>query len=57
MTPNQLVQLSFAGGCSFAVLGALSYLARAPDISQLLISTAMFLNVAGAILSETSGDL
>ena len=57
VTPNQLLQLSFAAGCSFAVVGAMSYLTRSPEVSQLLVSTAMFLNVAGAILSKTSGDL
>lgn len=55
VTPNQQLQLSFAGGCFFAILAALSYVTRAPDVAQLLISVAMFLNVAGAILSRTYG--
>jgi hypothetical protein len=57
VTPNQQLQLSFAGGCFFALLAALSYVTRAPDAAQLLISIAMFLNVAGAILSRTCGDM
>jgi hypothetical protein len=57
VTPNQQIHLSFAGGCFFAIVGALSYVTTAPDVAQLLISVAMFLNVAGAILSSTCGDL